>query len=404
MHKLLVGVVAGSPESSNYLAALVEETQLVSQILTEQYIAMEDGEPGQRLLQARPDIILVDMENQDAAIHSLSTLHAGLPGTWLLACGLPKDALLIIEAMQAGAREFLPTPVQATALSMAFGRYLDEKQPLHIKAGPKGKIYSITSAKGSMGATSVAVNLAATLSRAPGRRVALLDMTGSLGDIAGYLNLRPRFSFSRAIAFAASLDSALLEPYMEKAGGVSVLSGSGELKANAASLVALARLFKLITESYTDVFIDLPLTLDEQFLQKVIDASVAVLVVTTPELLAVRRTHQLLSLLASWRRNDRLRLILNRDGHQNCLEASGIAKALGYPIFWKLPNNYHAATLAICQGRPLVELDHSSLSMSYRKLTEELTGVAIPKQQRGLLKFARTKSPRVQTVRLLLPS
>ncbi len=41
---------------------------------------------------------------------------------------LRNDPQLIIETMQAGAREFLPRPVSARTLSLAFGRYLDEKQ------------------------------------------------------------------------------------------------------------------------------------------------------------------------------------------------------------------------------------------------------------------------------------
>ncbi len=396
--KLLVGVLADSGESCDSLAALVAQTKLARQdALVEQYCTAEDDGPAQRLLKARPDIILVDMEKQSAAIQSLFTLRAILPEAWLLACGPSNDSLLIIEAMRAGARDFLPKPVLAPALAMAFERYLEERQRLVWHMKPRGKVYSITSAKGGMGSTSVAVNIAATLSHAPDRSIAVLDLAAPLGDAAGYLNIKPRFSVAEAIASAANLDSTLLETYMERVGNVSVLSGIGKLKVSPATVASLSRLIKAVVNFYTDVFIDCPSTPDSEFLQAVVDVSAAVLVVTTPELLAVSRTHRLLDLLEGWRCNGRLRVILNRYDHQNRLDAKVVERVLRRPFFWKLPNNYHAAVLAINQGKPVVELNHSSLTASYQGLTEELTGVAIPKQGRTILKLAPAKSPQIQS-------
>jgi Flp pilus assembly CpaE family ATPase len=405
VRKLLVGVVAGSTESCKSLEASVVETRLASrEILIEQYCSIDDDCPPQRLLESRPDIVLVDMDNRSAAIHSLRTLHAALPGTWLLACGTSNDPEMILEAMHAGVREFLPAPVLAPALLTAFGRHLEEKQRLRLAAKESGRIYSIISAKGSAGATSVAVNVAAILSQAQDRDVSLLDLNGSLGDVANYLSLDAKSSLTETIASATVPNLLSIEAFMKKAGKISVLAGSGKLSAEPASTAVLARLMKVLETFYTDVFIDLPLNLDVELFQTVVNRSEAILVVLTPELLAVHRAHHLLNLLESWQRTDRLRLILNRNGHRKCLRPKEIADVLGYPIFWKLPNNYRAASQAICQTKPLVEMNHSDLAESYRGLAEKLTSVSFPKNPRRMRDLLLARSPRMGTRQIVTAS
>ncbi len=402
MQKILVALMAGSSERCNSLAALVDETQLASPVaLTESYCATEDDFPAQRILQAKPDIVLIDLEKSGAAVRSVAVLHSVLPQTWLFACGPSNCPQLIIEAMQAGARDYLPTPVAAPALATAFSRCIDERRRLRSDVKSRGRVYSITAAKGGTGATSVTVGIAATLSRAPDRRVAILDLTIPLGDAAGYLNLEPKFSLAGAMDSAASLDPASLATFMEKTGGLSVLSGPGRLKASPASVAALTKLISVAVASYTDIFIDVPSTLDPALSQVLFDASAAVLVVTTPELLAVARTHHLLNSLAGQRCGDRLRLILNRDDHRDDFDAKGISRVLGHSIYWKLPNDYRAATQAISQGKPIGDLINSVLAASYQGLTKELTGFVARKQRRRILKFAWAKSPRAQSRRFV---
>jgi pilus assembly protein CpaE len=386
--KLSVGILATLPEVRDSLSSHVESTQLaILKAALDEYCAVEDDYPTQRFIEARPDIIFVDMSDQRAAIKALFTLHSVLPETWLFACGAPNDPQLIIETMQAGAREFLAKPVTARSIASAFTRYIDERDRLRTVSKPRGRIYSVTAAKGGAGATSVAVNLATTLARAPEMRVAILDLNSPVGDAASYLNLKPQFSLSDALASAARLDSLLLETFMTKAGKISLLPGPKHFKGSAVSPPSLAKLFRIATSSYSHVFVDLPSSLEQDLLQVTADTSEAILVVMTPELPAVWRTHRLLGLLASCGCGDRLRLILNRDNSRDEITDKEISRALHHPIFFRLPNNYSAAIQAINRGKPIVEVNHSSLAASYRQLTKELTGIALEKPRRGISKL-----------------
>jgi pilus assembly protein CpaE len=387
--KLSVAILAPTPDVRDSLTGQVEATQLATvKTVVEEYCSVEDDYPTQRFTEARPDVILVDMRDQRAAIKTLFTLHTVLPEVWLYACGAPNDPQLIIESMQAGAREFLPKPVSSRSIALAFSRYIDERERLRTGSKVRGKIFSVTSAKGGAGATSVAVNLATTLASVQQTRVAILDMNSPVGDAASYLNLKPQFSISDALTAAPRLDPVLLETFMTKAGSVSLLPGPKQFKSSNVSASALAKLLRVVSAAYTHTFIDLPSSLDQEIMQVTTDASEAVLVVMTPELPAVWRTHRLLTILSSSGCGDRLRLILNRDNSRDEITEKEITRALNHPIYFRLPNNYGAAIHAINKGKPIVEVNHSSLAAGYRQLTQNLTGGTVsPKQRKRLSKL-----------------
>ncbi len=387
--KLSVGILAPMAEARDSLAGHVEATQLASvKVVVDEYCAVEDDYSTQRLIEAQPDIVLIDMHDERAAIKALFTLHAVVPESSLYACGAPNDPHLIIETMQAGAREFLAKPVTSRTMALAFGRYIDDRQRQRADVKIRGKVYGVTSAKGGAGATSVAVNLATTVAETPDARVAILDLNCPIGDAASYLNMKPQFSISEALGAAPRLDAVLLESFMTKAKNVSLLPGPKQFKpGTGATAPAFAKLLRVVSGNYTHTFLDLPSSMDHDLLQIATDVCEAVLVVMTPELPAIWRTHRLLVFLASAGCGDRLRLILNRDDSRDEINEREITRALNHPIYWRLPNNYSAAMQAINKGLPIIEVNHSSLSASYRKLAHSLTGVALPKTKRGLSRF-----------------
>jgi pilus assembly protein CpaE len=375
--KLSVGILASSPGILDSIAARVEETQMASVKLTvDQYCRTEEDPPAQQFAAARPEIIFVDMQDQTAACGALATLRKLLPDTRLYAHGVPNDPQLIIATMQAGAREFLAKPLSTPCVALAFGRYCDEKHRLCRDMKYGGKIYSVISAKGGSGATSVAINMAATLAGIPEAHVAILDFSVHTGDAASYLNLRPRFFLSDAIASASKLDSILLQTFMTKAGKLSLLAGRQSQMAPASDS-ALTKVLQVASSTYTHTIIDLPSTMDEKVVQVASNASEAVLLVLTPEVPAVLHADMVLAFLKSCN-CQRVRLILNRSDIRNQTAEREITRVLNQEIYWRLPNNYEAVIQAINKGVPLVEQYRSNIAASYRRLAENLTGAVFP--------------------------
>jgi pilus assembly protein CpaE len=385
--KIGITIMGPVKETRVTLAALVEATNMATvKSLVEEYCLVEDDDATQRCLEAQPDILLIDMHDMRSAVKALYLLHSLLPETWLYACSGANDPQLIIETMHAGAREYLAKPVSGRNLSLALGRYIEEKERLSKEVKTRGKIYSVTSAKGGAGATSVAVNLATGLAENKGTRVGLVDMNSPVGDIASYLDLKPQFSLSDALIAAPRMDSTLLETFMTMGHRIAVLPGPKQFKPGTSPVPsALAKLLRVLTQTYTHTFIDMPATLDPEFLQTVAENSEAILVVLTPELPALWRTHRLISALSGYGCGNRIRLILNRENSRDEINEREIGKALNHSIYWRLPNNYNSAIQAINSGKPIIALNHSGLSASYKKLAQELTGMDIPKPRRRLL-------------------
>jgi pilus assembly protein CpaE len=173
---------------------------------------------------------------------------------------------------------------------------------------------------------------------------------------------------------------------MTKSGNVSLLPGPKQFKTNA-SPGLVAKLLRVVSGTYSHVFVDLPSSLEQEMLQVFADASEAVLVVMTPELPAVWRTHRLISLLSGAGCADRIRLILNRDNSRDEITEKEITKALNHAVYFRLPNNYSAAIQAINKGKPIIEVNHSSLANAYRQLTQELTGIVPIKPRHGFTRL-----------------
>jgi len=347
-------------------------------LTVDQYCATEEDPPAQHFAAARPEIIFVDMQDQTAACGALAILRKVLPDARLYAHGVPNDPQLIIETMQAGAREFLAKPLSTPCVAMALGRYCDEKRRERGDMKCGGKIYSVISAKGGSGATSVAINMAATLAGIPEAHVAILDFSARTGDAASYLNLKPRFFLSDAIASASKLDSILLQTFMTKAGKLSLLAaGQGKMAPDSDS--ALAKVLKVASGTYTHTIIDLASTMKEEVVQIASNASEAVLLVLTPEVPAVLHAAMILAFLKSCNCQERVRLILNRSDVRNQTAEREITRALNQEIYWRLPNDYEAVIQAINKGVPFVQQYRSNIAASYRRLVENLTGAVLPK-------------------------
>jgi|WetSurMetagenome_2_1015567.scaffolds.fasta_scaffold87859_2 pilus assembly protein CpaE len=381
---ITVGILSPSPETREQLRIVLGSTKLRSSVVeVEQYCIGSEDPSFQRIVEANPQVIIIDMHAAEAGLLTLQVLHDALPGTWLFVVSESNDAPLIIKTMQAGAREFLLMPLTAAALTEALARYYGERAKIgRIKE--TGKIYCVTSAKGGAGTTSVAVNLAVAIASARGTKSALLDLGTPVGDVAEYLNLKPRFSIADALNSAAHLDPVLLESYISRSSGVSVMPGYREFHPDPFVPETLGRIFRVFNESYTHTFVDLACSQDYGQMQIAAEYSTSILVVLTPELPALWRTDRLIRLFEKTGGIDRLLLIVNRSSKNREISIREIEKTLGRRVFWSLPNNYPAAIHAVNSGKPLVSFNHSSLASSYFELGQALTGVPLKQKRRTL--------------------
>ncbi|MFF2129959.1 CpaE family protein [Streptomyces olivochromogenes] len=116
---------------------------------------------------------------------------------------------VLTAAMDSGARGIIGLPLGYDALaervqaaagwSLGMRRHLGSGTP-ELYTGPGGTVVTVTGAKGGVGATVTAVELALA-AQASGRNVALVDLDLQSGDVASYLDVQ----FRRSIADLAGI-------------------------------------------------------------------------------------------------------------------------------------------------------------------------------------------------------
>jgi len=393
LRSVTVGTLTPSSSATAALRAQLRETGLVTvAVEVTEYCRSRTDWQTRRFLEVRPDVILIDGQDVEAALTSIQVLHTALPSAWILVCTQAADSDTILKIVRAGARELIPMPLQQDSLSQALRRHIEERDREEKgDSNANGKIYTICSGKRGSGATTMAINLAASLAENASARVALIDLDWPLGDAAAFLNIKPRFTVADALASVARMDSVLLESYMHKHERIHLLAGLEDFApGDGFDSNAVAQLLEVVTQTYTHAVVDLPPSVPRQLFQMATGMSTAIVAVVTPDLLSLRRTERLLRMLNSFDVSDRVRLVLNRAHKSNEITDGDIEKALRQPVASKVANDYYACLEAINSGKALLAMSNKNLARNYRDLAGQLMGTTRDKR-RGLLSlFPRT--------------
>jgi pilus assembly protein CpaE len=299
--------------------------------------------------QPPPSLAVVSIaENREAAFRLVSTLAAA--GTRVVVVGPAKDADLILRAMREGAREYL-VATDHDKLVQAL-----QNQSQASGAAKLGTVVAVFPAKGGVGATSIATNLAGSLAK-QGNRVCLVDLDLAMGDVLAFLDLSGGYAISDVIANMGRLDRDMLDASAARhRSGVHVYAQTERME-EAAGLEPqhLSSLIQFLRQHYRTVVVDGLRTLDEAAVA-VLDACDQILLVTTQEVPAVRRAQRFVGLLRRLGHDgSRLRLVVNRHAKGAEVGSALITSNIGLPVSATISSDYAALIHAINRGRLLVE-------------------------------------------------
>ena len=280
--KVSVGLVAGAQGLQELKEKLAAQKGVEVVAETTEYASESNPSAFNRFVRTNPDIIILEAQGLVKTTDALTVLRSRVPDTWLLALSEAKDPMVIIEAVRAGAREFLPKPISAEALGQAIERFKANKfRDTEVKQS--GRVYWVTSGKGGVGTTTVAINLAASMSKLVSARVVMIDLSQPVGDATPYLNLRNEFTVTDVLANADRLDPVLLESYVTSAKGLSVLPGARDFRSGQLlTSEAIEKLLDVAQQAYAHVLVDLPASHSAQILDLMAHISQDILIVLTP--------------------------------------------------------------------------------------------------------------------------
>jgi len=373
MPELSVVIVATDSEQRAVLQVLVDGTSVARTSHTCASFPVGATDPVIRRVQsATPDVILVDIpaDNAAMAMRAVELLHQELSDSAVFAIGNMQQPQLIVSAMRAGAREFIERPTTTNDLLEAFVRLTSAQRKIR-REGSRGKVFTVVNAKGGVGATTVAVNLALALQSAHSN-VALIDLA-LLGHAALHLNLKPAFTVSDAIHNLHRLDSSLLESFMARSSnGLQLLAGVNMPGVVEPSTAEFARLFDMLVNHYRYVVVDASSRLDGAT-RLMCNLSETVLLVGHTDVASLWSATRVLQFLGETGGRERVGLVLNRFRKMPGFSETDAETATGAKLLWKIPNQYFAVSGAIDRGTPLMEQNHTEIARSFRGLAHTLT-------------------------------
>jgi pilus assembly protein CpaE len=309
--------------------------------------------------QAAPDvgvICLDDDPQQGLAI--ISELGEVAPNVSILVASSSTDGNLILQAMRAGAKEFLTQPVKPEDFTAALKRISRQRFGDTASTTRSCTTIAVTGATGGVGGTSVAVNIGCALAANEKNSVVLVDLDLALGDADVLLDTIPEYTLTDVAQNISRLDLTLLKQFFTKhSSGIHFLprpvnlDGGHHVKPD-----DLRRITGLLKASFTHLIFDTSKSFSDVD-RVAIESADEILMVTQLELPSLRNVIRVMqSFEDTWQLDDSLKIVVNRLG-QNSGQIS-LKKAqdtLGQDVYWRIPNDDRVMTEVRNQGVPLVE-------------------------------------------------
>lgn len=372
MPELSVVIVATDNEQRAVLQVLVDGTSVARTVHTCATFPMAASDPVMRRVKAAtPDVTLVDIpaDNPQLALRAIELIHQEMNDSAIFAIGNLNQPQVIVNAMRAGAREFIERPTNTTDLLEAFVR-LTAAQRRVRQEGPRGKVFSVINAKGGNGATTVAVNLALALQTHG--QTALVDLA-PLGHAALHMNLKPVFNVADATRNLHRMDASLLESFMTRhSGGLQLLAGTSVPASVDPSTAEFVRLFDMLVTHYRYVVVDASSRFDAAS-RLIANLSETVLLVACPDVASLWSAARVQQYLGETGSRERVRLVLNRFRKVPGFSEADAESAVGAKLIWRVPNQYFAVSGAIDRGTPLMEQRSTEMARCFAGLAQELT-------------------------------
>ena len=311
----------------------------------------------------RPAVAVVSLEGDlDAAFRLVK--GASETGARIVVLGSTKDADLILRAMREGAHEFLG----ATETQRLGDAVREQIRPSRLPG--LGGVVTLFPAKGGVGSTTTAVNLAGCW-REAGARVCILDLNLTMGDVLGFLDLDGGYAISDVLGNLGRLDRELLQAsILHHRSGIDVLAQCDKLEeADRVDPKLMHALLGFLRQHYDVVLVDGLRSFDELALAT-LDASDRVLLVFTQEVPAVRDAHRCVDLLRRLGHDDpKLKLVVNRYQKGAMVTKEIVAETTGLRVWATVANDYQAVARAVQRGALLVdEAPRAQITRDFQKL------------------------------------
>ncbi|HEY9603652.1 MAG TPA: septum site-determining protein MinD [Allocoleopsis sp.] len=242
------------------------------------------------------------------------------------------------------------------------------------------RIIVITSGKGGVGKTTVTSNLGMALARL-GRQVALVDADFGLRNLDLLLGLENRVVYTAidVIAGQCRLEQALVKDKRQE--GLVLLPAAQSRMKEVVNPAHMKKLLSMLAEKFHYILVDSPAGIETGF-QNAIAAASEALIVTTPEIAAVRDADRVVGLLEA-QSIKRIHLIVNRlkpamVQADQMMSVQDVQEILAIPLIGVIPDD-ERVIVSSNRGEPLVLAEQIPLpGIAISNIARRLEGEKVP--------------------------
>ena len=248
--------------------------------------------------------------------------------------------------------------------------------PQQVPATARGRAIVVTSGKGGVGKTTTTANIGTALADA-GKRVAVVDADVGLRNLDVVLGLenRVRKHLLDVIEKQCTLDDALVRDRVRRS--LYLLPAAQNREKDEVPEAAMAELVRSLQAQFDFVLIDCPAGIEQGFRNAVVGAEEAI-VVTTPEVSAVRDADRVVGLLPP---RITARLIVNRVRpalvrKNTMMSVEDVNNILRLELIGVVPDEKEII-IATNRGTPVIDIDGSETGAAFRRIARRLLGESI---------------------------
>lgn len=291
----------------------------------------------------------------------LSEIKASGEAGEIFLTALQADSNLLMRALRAGVKEFFPQPLRKDDVTEALLKFVQKEREGEDVKTTKGKVITVFGAKGGVGTTTMAVNLAAGMVHFKDHpSVALVDMNLFSGDVSLFLNMKSSFNWAEVARNISRLDTTYLMTILRQhESGIYVLSAPVMIKEEAGMTpeftARVERVLELMRSLFDFVIIDGGLLLG-QISTYFIGISDKVLLVTIPTIQGIINLKKLIDIFYDLGYPAANTIaVMNRCNQRYGVSLEEVRKMIKKDIRWNIPNDFRETINAINTGVPLTK-------------------------------------------------
>jgi pilus assembly protein CpaE len=294
-----------------------------------------------RLDKGNVDAILLDLGLPDSrGFETFTTTKLHASGIPILILSGSETESLALQKIQQGAEDYyiMKSACDGTllvkALRHAVGR--SSQRAPEVTAPDQGAVIGVMGAKGGVGATTFACNLALELRRQADQRVLVADLDVNAGLVSFLMKTGVEHSILDAVANIHRLNHSFWNGIVAHGpGGVDIMPSPNLLGVDSADIHKIRDVLVLIRSFYRWTVLDLGRVASLSL--SLLDQASELYLVTTVNVPALHEAKRTIGvLMRAGLEPDRLRLIVNQVGTEE-FSGSELGRLFGFPVYAKLP-------------------------------------------------------------------